>query len=84
MRDEAPVLVGAGQFTYRGDGSASPSPLMMIKIAAERAAADAGEGGPAKFRAGGPSESRLARTNLPRRRRAAPPMMSALGCGCVK
>jgi acetyl-CoA C-acetyltransferase len=42
MRDTTPVLIGAGQFTYRGDAAASPSPLAMIKIAAERAAADAG------------------------------------------
>src|ERR1700722_6618370 len=42
MRDETPVLIGAGQFTYRGAAEASPSPLRMIKIAAERAAADAG------------------------------------------
>jgi len=37
-----PVLVGAGQFTYRGDPAASPSPVSLLKIAAERAAADAG------------------------------------------
>ena len=42
MRDDTPVLIGAGQFTYRGAADASPSPLKMIKIAAERAAADAG------------------------------------------
>src|ERR1700733_2108530 len=42
MRDDTPVLIGAGQFTYRGAAEASPSPLKMIKIAAERAAADAG------------------------------------------
>jgi acetyl-CoA C-acetyltransferase len=42
MRDDTPVLIGAGQFTYRGPPEASPSPLKMIKIAAERAAADAG------------------------------------------
>ena len=44
MRDNTPVLIGAGQFTYRGDASVSPSPLAMIKIAAERAAIDAGLG----------------------------------------
>jgi acetyl-CoA C-acetyltransferase len=44
MQDNTPVLIGAGQFTYRGDAAASPSPLTMIKIAAERAAADAGLG----------------------------------------
>jgi acetyl-CoA C-acetyltransferase len=42
MRDDTPVLIGAGQFTYRGAADVSPSPLKMIKIAAERAAADAG------------------------------------------
>ena len=39
-----PVLIGAGQFTYRGDPGASPSPVSLLKIAAERAAADAGIG----------------------------------------
>src|SRR3954454_17873301 len=39
-----PVLIGAGQFTYRGDPAASPSPQALLKIAAERAAADAGIG----------------------------------------
>ncbi len=39
-----PVLIGAGQFTYRGDPGASPSPGALLKIAAERAAADAGIG----------------------------------------
>jgi acetyl-CoA C-acetyltransferase len=42
MRDETPVLIGAGQFTYRGEAAASPSPLTMIKFSADRAAADAG------------------------------------------
>jgi acetyl-CoA C-acetyltransferase len=42
MRDDTPVLIGAGQLTYRGEASVSPSPLKMIKIAAERAALDAG------------------------------------------
>jgi acetyl-CoA C-acetyltransferase len=42
MRDLTPVLIGAGQFTYRGEAAKSPSPLAMIKIAADRAAADAG------------------------------------------
>ncbi|HEY5007544.1 MAG TPA: acetyl-CoA acetyltransferase, partial [Caulobacteraceae bacterium] len=42
MHDDTPVLIGAGQFTYRGAAEASPSPLKMIKIAAERASADAG------------------------------------------
>ena len=34
------VLIGAGQFTYRGDPAQSPSPVALLKIAAERAAAD--------------------------------------------
>ncbi|MFI4949416.1 MAG: acetyl-CoA acetyltransferase [Caulobacterales bacterium] len=44
MDGNTPVLIGAGQFTYRGDPSASPSPVTLLKIAAERAAADAGIG----------------------------------------
>ena len=44
MDGETPVLIGAGQFTYRGDPAASPSPVALLKIAAERAAADAGIG----------------------------------------
>jgi acetyl-CoA C-acetyltransferase len=39
-----PVLIGVGQFTYRGDPATSPSPTALLKIAAERAAADAGIG----------------------------------------
>lgn len=39
-----PVLIGVGQFTHRGDPAASPSPTQLLKIAAERAAADAGIG----------------------------------------
>ena len=42
MRDEMPVLIGAGQFTYRGKPENSPSPLELLKIAAERAVGDAG------------------------------------------
>jgi acetyl-CoA C-acetyltransferase len=42
MLDSTPVLVGAGQFTYRGPPTDSPSPLMLLKIAAERAVSDAG------------------------------------------
>jgi acetyl-CoA C-acetyltransferase len=45
MRDDTPVLIGAGQFTYRGDPLASPSPADLLKIAADRVAADAGLGG---------------------------------------
>ena len=44
MVDHTPVLIGAGQFTYRGDPAASPSPTQLLKIAAERAASDAGIG----------------------------------------
>jgi len=42
MRDDTPVLIGAGQFTYRGDAGNSPSPLELLKVAAERAVLDAG------------------------------------------
>jgi acetyl-CoA C-acetyltransferase len=42
MRDDTPVLIGAGQFTYRGSAGESPSPLELLKIAADRAVADAG------------------------------------------
>ncbi|WP_419316891.1 acetyl-CoA acetyltransferase [Caulobacter sp. ErkDOM-E] len=42
MRDDTPVLIGAGQFTYRGETQNSPSPLELLKIAAERAVEDAG------------------------------------------
>lgn len=45
MRDDTPVLIGAGQFTYRGDIENSPSPLELLKIAAERAVGDAGLSG---------------------------------------
>ncbi|MFM8819189.1 MAG: acetyl-CoA acetyltransferase [Phenylobacterium sp.] len=45
MSDETtPVLVGGGQFTWRSDPGASPSPTGLLKIAAERAALDAGLG----------------------------------------
>src|SRR5688500_19038540 len=44
MGDRTPVLIGAGQFTYRGDPTSSPSPGAFLKVAAERAAADAGIG----------------------------------------
>jgi acetyl-CoA C-acetyltransferase len=42
MADRTPVLIGAGQFNYRGDPATSPSPTALLKIAAERAARDAG------------------------------------------
>ncbi|MBS0332105.1 MAG: acetyl-CoA acetyltransferase [Proteobacteria bacterium] len=44
MDRATPVLIGVGQFTYRGDPAQSPSPTALLKIAAERAAADAGIG----------------------------------------
>ena len=44
MDERTPVLIGAGQFTYRGDPASSASPTSLLKIAAERAAADAGVG----------------------------------------
>lgn len=42
MDDRTPVLIGAGQFTYRGEPGSSPSPTELLKIAAERAASNAG------------------------------------------
>lgn len=42
MDEQTPVLIGAGQFTYRGAAGNSPSPTRLLKIAAERALADAG------------------------------------------
>ncbi|MDB5456288.1 MAG: acetyl-CoA acetyltransferase, partial [Caulobacter sp.] len=42
MRDDTPVLIGGGQFTHRGPAENSPPPLQLLKIAAEKAAADAG------------------------------------------
>jgi acetyl-CoA C-acetyltransferase len=42
MHDDTPVLIGGGQFTFRGAAEQATSPLKLIKIAAERAAADAG------------------------------------------
>src|ERR1700744_3877318 len=44
MDGRTPVLIGAGQFTYRGDPGASPAPKALLKIAAERAAAGGGLG----------------------------------------
>ena len=44
MDERTPVLIGAGQFTYRGDPAQSPSPTTLLKIAADRAADDAGIG----------------------------------------
>ena len=37
-----PVLIGAGQWTWRGEVASSPSPLAMIEEATRRAAEDAG------------------------------------------
>lgn len=37
-----PVLIGAGQYTYRGDPLASPPPLASMHVAATAAARDAG------------------------------------------
>jgi len=45
MRDDTPVLIGAGQFTFRGLAENSFPPLELLKIAAKRAVADAGLGG---------------------------------------
>jgi acetyl-CoA C-acetyltransferase len=45
MRDDTPVLIGAGQFTSRAKPENSPSPLELLKIAAERAVSDAGLSG---------------------------------------
>lgn len=42
MEDRTPVLIGAGQFTYRGEPQDSPSPTQLLKIAALAAAEDAG------------------------------------------
>jgi acetyl-CoA C-acetyltransferase len=42
MHDRTPVLIGAGQFTYRGKADAAPTPLDLVAMAAERAALDAG------------------------------------------
>jgi hypothetical protein len=44
MHDNTPVLIGAGQFAHRGKAANAPTPLQLIKIAAEKAAADAGLG----------------------------------------
>jgi acetyl-CoA C-acetyltransferase len=41
MLDTTPVLIGAGQFTYRGAASEAPRPLDLLMRAVERAAADA-------------------------------------------
>jgi acetyl-CoA C-acetyltransferase len=42
MRSRTPVLIGAGQFTFRGGAEDAPSPLALLLAATERAAADAG------------------------------------------
>ena len=42
MDDRTPVLIGGGQFSYRGDPLTAPSPLNLLRTGAERAIADAG------------------------------------------
>src|SRR5579872_7068970 len=42
MRDQTPVLIGAGQFTYKGPPADAPSPLQLLLKAAHAATADAG------------------------------------------
>ncbi|HEV2363512.1 MAG TPA: acetyl-CoA acetyltransferase [Caulobacteraceae bacterium] len=44
LPETTPVLIGAGQFTYKGEAAASPKPLDMVKLASARAAGDAGLG----------------------------------------
>ncbi|MBI1683089.1 hypothetical protein [Caulobacter hibisci] len=39
MRDETLVLIGAGQFTFRGSAENSPSVLELLRIAAKCAVA---------------------------------------------
>ena len=45
MRDDTPVLVGAGQFAYQGEAAISPISLHLLKVAAEQAVLDAGRKG---------------------------------------
>ena len=47
MLDTTPVLIGAGQYTWRGEAGAAPAPLKVVEIAALAAAADAGLSGAA-------------------------------------
>ncbi|HWA62235.1 MAG TPA: acetyl-CoA acetyltransferase [Caulobacteraceae bacterium] len=42
MLDNTPVLIGAGQFTFRGAALEAPTPLQMLEIVATSAARDAG------------------------------------------
>jgi len=42
MLDTTPVLIGAGQFTYRGPPAEAPGPLQLINNVARAAARDAG------------------------------------------
>ncbi len=42
MLDSTPVLIGAGQFTYRGPPGEAPAPLALIDMAVRAAAKDAG------------------------------------------
>ncbi|MDQ2764228.1 MAG: acetyl-CoA acetyltransferase, partial [Pseudomonadota bacterium] len=41
MLDTTPVLIGAGQFTYRGGCVEAPTPLKLMEIATGAAAEDA-------------------------------------------
>ena len=42
MLDTTPVLIGAGQFTYRGAPAQAPTPLELVTTASREAATDAG------------------------------------------
>lgn len=42
MNDATPVLIGAGQFTFRGEAAEAPGPLGLLTTAVRAAAADAG------------------------------------------
>jgi acetyl-CoA C-acetyltransferase len=84
---KTPVLIGAGQYTHRGDPMTCPSPIGLLEIAARAAAQDAGlpEGGLAgidalgvvafTIDAGGPS------SRLPVPRSANPPNALARALG---
>ncbi|GBF57389.1 hypothetical protein PbB2_01056 [Candidatus Phycosocius bacilliformis] len=42
IHPSTPVLIGGGQFTYRGPAEACPTPIDLCKLAAQSAAQDAG------------------------------------------
>lgn len=42
MRDNTPVLIGAGQFTYSGEARNSPAPLELLKLTTAQAVLDVG------------------------------------------